>query len=268
MKPWLKLWHQYLDDPKIQRVAPALRAWHINLLCVACKEDANGKLPGIEKMVFLMRLSSDEIQGILNSLVESGLIELRVNSYWIHDWDDWQERKSPAAIRQKRVRDKRNALRNGHSDALRNSSVTSGATFARALTLNSDSGIGGMQGGEGVTQNPPDEVANLAAATEARWPDQNAGVTVRDLCREFDFRLVGDILNQAYDKDPDELPKTWIRRGCQNQVNRGWTPKDAKAPARPKTSAEIDAEVDALEAKYNAQREAERVERERSAKKP
>ena len=153
MKPWLKLWHQYLDDPKIQRVAPALRAWHINLLCVACKEDANGKLPGMEKMVFLMRLASDEIQDILNSLVESGLIELRVKSYWIHDWDDWQSRKSPAAIRQKRVRDKRNALRNGHSDELRNAvrdgPVTSSATLARALDSDSDSGIGGMQGGKG-----------------------------------------------------------------------------------------------------------------------
>ena len=119
-----------------------------------------------------------------------------------------------------------------------------------------------------MTQNSPDEVLNLAAATEARWPDQNANAFVSDMCETFDYRLVGDILNQAYDKDPDELPKTWIRRGCQNQVSRGWTPKDAKAPARPKTAADIDAEVDAIEAKYNAQREAERVERERSAKKP
>src|ERR1700734_2222463 len=120
--PWLKLWHRYLDSPKIQRVAPALRACHINLLCVACKEDANGRLPDIEMIAFMVRLSVNETVETLGALVEAGLIEHRAKAYYIHDWEEWQSRKSDAAIRQQRVRDKRNALRNGHCDKLRNDS--------------------------------------------------------------------------------------------------------------------------------------------------
>ncbi len=254
--PWLKLWHNFLDNPKAQRVAPALRGHYINLLCVACRENAKGRLPSVEKTAFMIRLSEQDTVSTLNSLVEAGLIETRARLYWIHDWEQWQERKSDAAVRQQRVRDKRNALRNGHSDELRNDLVTCSATRSRARSASASNSPSNSQEG-GAGGNPPADVAKLAARTEARWPAQNADVFVGDLCKTFDVRLAGQILEQAYDKDPKKLPRAWIRSGCQAEMARGW-----HAPAEPvsgipgpvtgKLSPEMEARVQAWEAEQDA----------------
>ncbi len=124
--PWLRLWHSFLDNAKVRTVndrvtnlnaratleVRALRALYIDLLCVACRQDDSGRLPSLEQVAFLMRISEQEAQETIDKLVALKLIEKHGKCYWIHDWDQWQFSKSPAAIRQQKVRDKRNALRN------------------------------------------------------------------------------------------------------------------------------------------------------------
>jgi hypothetical protein len=232
--PWLPLWRSFLNNPKVQdvtRVTEALRARYINLLLVACTHESKGCLPGVEETAFMMRLTIEETQKTLDELIIVGLIEHRAKSYWIHDWDDWQLQKSPAAIKQKRYRDKGNALRNGAGNALRNDPVTCNVT-PRARS-DSDSNSDSQEGVQGeppptVTQSDP-AVRGIADATEARWPAQNADTFVGDLCQTFDWRLVAVVLDQAYDKDPRKLPRAWIRAGCRNQIAAGWTPE---TPAR------------------------------------
>lgn len=110
--PWLKLWHSFLDSVKIQSVTEALRARYVNLLCVACKFGQNGKLPDITQVAFMIRLSSDEAQETLEKLIDARLIERRGKAYYIHDWDQWQHKKSRDAEKQKRYRDNVRTLRN------------------------------------------------------------------------------------------------------------------------------------------------------------
>ncbi len=121
--PWLRLWTNFLHNSKVQdvtRVTEALRARYLNLLCVAGETNADGRLPDISQMAFMMRFSLEDMQSTVDKLVEVALIDRRGKSYWIHDWDEWQFGKSTEAKKQKRYRDKRNALRN----ALRNDKVT------------------------------------------------------------------------------------------------------------------------------------------------
>lgn len=122
--PWLKLWHSFLDSPKIQGVTEALRARYVNLLCVACKFGLNGKLPDLAKVAFMIRLSEDDAQETLEKLIEAGMIERRGKSYWIHDWDQWQHKKSKAAEKQQRYRDNVKTLRNADGNALPTRDVT------------------------------------------------------------------------------------------------------------------------------------------------
>jgi hypothetical protein len=126
--PWLRLWHEFLDSQKVQRVTEALRARYVNLLCVACKHDKSGQLPIMSEMAFLCRLDEATMQETVDALVNAKLIDRRAKSYWINDWEQWQYGRSKAAEKQKRYRDKRNASRNGHGNAvgnaLRNESVT------------------------------------------------------------------------------------------------------------------------------------------------
>jgi hypothetical protein len=160
--PWLKLWHEYLDKAKVQILPEALRARHINLLCVACKENACGRLPNLKLIAHMLHLSEEETVTTLHDLVEAGLVDRRskdgVTSYQIHDWEDWQSHKSPAAVRQKRVRDKRNeernALRNGCVTETVTNGVTESATRALAPPSGSGSGSGSQEGAQG---KPPPE---------------------------------------------------------------------------------------------------------------
>lgn len=246
--PWLKLWHEFLDSAKIQRVTESLRARYVNLLCVACKEDASGKLPSAGQMAFMLRLSEDEMIATLNALVDAHLLEIRAKSFWVHDWEHWQCRKSPDAIKQQRYRDKGNALRNGHGNALRNDLVTSTVTPPRASgsVSNSESqeeGTGGKPPPDAI--NDPAAVRGVADAAEARWPCQDAPSFTSDLCRTFDWRLVGYVLDRAYDKDPRKLPRAWVRSGCQNEFNRGWTPPEPGANGtHAPTAKEVEDEVE------------------------
>jgi hypothetical protein len=130
--PWLKLWHEFLDSPKIQRVTESLRARYVNLLCVACKENDEGRLPDTEKVAFMIRLSVSETLETLDALANAGLIDRRLKCYAIHDWEYWQYHQSPGAIKQQRYRDRQHALRNGDGNALRNDLVTSTVTPPRA----------------------------------------------------------------------------------------------------------------------------------------
>ena len=75
----------------------------------------------------------------------------------------------------------------------------------------------------------------------------------------YDYRLVSQMLNQAYDKDPDKLPRQWVRAGCRNEFNKGWTPQEATAK-HPQTQADDDAIV----AKYEAM--AEKAKNDRAKK--
>lgn len=133
--PWLRLWHGFLDNSKVQdvtRVTEVLRARYINLLCVACKANEDGKLPNLDQIAFLLRFDIKTTQKTLDELVSVGLIEKNGKSYCIHDWEHWQFSRSPSAEKQKRYRDRRNAKGNAKGNALPECDVTLSNALPRA----------------------------------------------------------------------------------------------------------------------------------------
>lgn len=127
--PWLRLWHGFLDNPKIQdqtRVTEVLRARYVNLLLVALRAGNAGVLPSLEQVAFSMRFDLKTTQETLNELVKAGLVEKNENSYCIHDWEYWQCTQTASAVKQKRYRERRNALRNEPGNDSGNAPVTQG----------------------------------------------------------------------------------------------------------------------------------------------
>lgn len=128
--PWLRLWHEFLNNPKVRGVTgalparyagvtEALRARYVDLLCLACQKDDCGRLPNLEEIGFALRLDPKETLKTMDFLMRARLIDRHARSYYIHDWDQWQHTTSKAAERQKRYRAKRNAQRNALRHALR-----------------------------------------------------------------------------------------------------------------------------------------------------
>ena len=130
--PWLRLHTSILDSKKIQTLPDRLFKPWLNSLAIANRHD--GILPSLDDYAFEMRLPLEKAKKYRSELVERKLIDEHDGIYTMHDWEFWQfengtseKQKSSAAERQKRYREKRNALcsrdvtdRNADRNALRN----------------------------------------------------------------------------------------------------------------------------------------------------
>lgn len=210
--PWLRLWHEFAVDPFVQTMSEALQRRLIMIFCFMQSGDLN-KLTE-EELAKAMGIAQRELIATKEIFIKKGFIE--------NNWHpvNWKKRQTFDVHAAERMRNKRRNASVTGAEQKTNGSELSRASASASVSESPDGGAGG---------NPPDEVANLAAATEARWPAQNADTFVGDLCRTFDCRLVGQILNQAFDKDPAKLPRSWVRAGCTNEFNKGWTPPSPTA---------------------------------------
>jgi hypothetical protein len=113
---WFRIYDEALDDPRLQRLAPAtFRAW-FNLLCVASKR--GGALPPLAELAFMLRQRAGVLAKRLEALVEAGLLE-RAEDGGLRpiDWDKRQTIRETAdeamtgAERTRRWRERRDAAR-------------------------------------------------------------------------------------------------------------------------------------------------------------
>ncbi len=73
MSLWFKIFDDSLDDPRLQRLAPAtFRTW-FNLLCVASRN--GGSLPDLAALAWLLRCSRKPLARRLDELTAAGLLE-------------------------------------------------------------------------------------------------------------------------------------------------------------------------------------------------
>lgn len=107
MTRWLRLYADTLDNPKVQRLPPAVfKAW-VNLLCLAAKND--GRLPGIADIAFALRMPDGEADVLVQSLIAARLLDDEPEGLMPHDWRERQfvsDRDPTAAERQRRKREK------------------------------------------------------------------------------------------------------------------------------------------------------------------
>ncbi len=87
MSRWFRFYDEVLNDPKAQRLEPAVFKFWVNLLCLASKNDG-----AIVKRDVTFNLRVDETAAVdfLTSLVEHDLLEDRGDFYIPHNWDGRQ----------------------------------------------------------------------------------------------------------------------------------------------------------------------------------
>ena len=85
-KYWLKLFHETIYDPKIMMRSPGARLRWYECLCLAGDNDKDGELPPIEHMVYVFRITEEQLIKELQELVETGLLTREESTYSITNW--------------------------------------------------------------------------------------------------------------------------------------------------------------------------------------
>jgi hypothetical protein len=104
---WFRFYHGALDDPKVQRLQPALFKHWVNLLCLASQEGQQGSLPGIEAVAFRLRVAEAKAEAVIAELTTAGLIERDLcGGLAVHNWSGRQRASDDVAERVRRSRER------------------------------------------------------------------------------------------------------------------------------------------------------------------
>jgi hypothetical protein len=101
-RTWFRLYVEILNDPKIQRLQPALHKIWINLLCVAALHD--GALPPIADLAFNIRLTEKDAAKAVEQLIAAGLLDRDGEVLRPHNWDGRQPQSDTSTARVQRHR--------------------------------------------------------------------------------------------------------------------------------------------------------------------
>lgn len=104
MSRWFRVYDEFLDDPKIQRLHPALLKVLLNVWCVASRND--GRLPTIPDMSFSLRMTEDETFRAVSKLAEAGFIDTddATGEQRPHGWEARQFRSDSSTDRVRKHR--------------------------------------------------------------------------------------------------------------------------------------------------------------------
>jgi hypothetical protein len=103
---WFRFYSEALHDPKVQRLSPALFKHWVNLLCLACERDDEGRLPEtVDDIAFLLRIKPSEAQSVMTQLRRAGLIDTTPEGRdYPHNWPQRQRQSDDVAARVRRHR--------------------------------------------------------------------------------------------------------------------------------------------------------------------
>lgn len=89
MKPWIRLYSEIIDDPKVQLLEPEhFRMW-INFMCLA--SDNGGKVELSKQVSWRLRVSQQQLSECVNVLIDGGLLDKdEAGGVWIHKWKERQ----------------------------------------------------------------------------------------------------------------------------------------------------------------------------------
>ncbi len=89
---WFRAYDQMVDDPKMLKLSVELRWRKIELMCIANRQSTRGTLPDIEDIAIHMRISVQDAEGILETMIRMGHVdrnkETQVLS--VHGWNERQ----------------------------------------------------------------------------------------------------------------------------------------------------------------------------------
>ena len=108
---WFRLYHELLDDPKVQRLpADRFKQW-INLLCLANQTTPRGSLPSTEDVAFRLRISETEAGDVIDYFSTADFLDQADGRLWIHGWQTRQKKSDDVTARVNQHRDKGNDTR-------------------------------------------------------------------------------------------------------------------------------------------------------------
>lgn len=102
MNPWFRLYHELLDDPKVQRLPGDLFKFWVNCLCLACRGD--GQLPPLDDIAFGLRMPHSKVEQSIQSLMRRGLVDQVEQGLTPHAWNERQFQSDNVTERVKRFR--------------------------------------------------------------------------------------------------------------------------------------------------------------------
>lgn len=110
---WLRLYHDVLDDPKVQGLSPEdFRSW-INCLIVASRHNPRGQLPPLQQLAFFLRASPEHTEALCGRLLDRSLFERRDGVLVVHGWSGRQYESDDSTSRVRNFRQRqRNVSRN------------------------------------------------------------------------------------------------------------------------------------------------------------
>ncbi len=115
--PWVKLWNDFLDDPKMGRLARSTRLTYIELILIAGECDANGNLTNgeipmtVDDITWRLRVDKESFIADLKALMKAGVIQLLGGTYLVVNFEKRQgrsqtEKRAMWRERQTRYREK------------------------------------------------------------------------------------------------------------------------------------------------------------------
>ena len=85
---WFRLYHDVVNNPKVQLLPARLfKAW-VNLLCLASENSERGTLPALKDIAYGLRTKPKKTRTDLERMSEADLIDRYGHPPRMHDWDD------------------------------------------------------------------------------------------------------------------------------------------------------------------------------------
>jgi hypothetical protein len=105
MTRWYRVYTELVDDPKVQRLKPALFKALINLWCLASANE--GTLPPVDEIAFKLRMKPEKARRVLTELRTAGLLDDDATGTHPHNWAGRQFTSDGSTPRVKRFRERR-----------------------------------------------------------------------------------------------------------------------------------------------------------------
>jgi hypothetical protein len=127
---WFRMYHEFADDPKVQRLSEVDQRRYVMLLCLRCKSDyvTSRQRHSDEDVTFALRISDDEWQKTKVVLMQKELIDEHNEPV---NWDKRQYPSDSSAARTRAYRERLKTSENvtvtsqkRHSDALETETET------------------------------------------------------------------------------------------------------------------------------------------------
>jgi hypothetical protein len=210
---WFRFYHDALDDPKVQRLAPDLfKAW-VNLLCLASKQDERGCLPSLEDIAFALRVDGDEAARYIGDLARAGLLDFD-DEMCIHNWHGRQRVSDDVTERVRKHR----------------SGPTNAVTLHETDTKRSRNGLDTEQSREDTEQSREDKSMRANAPKNTRgtifpddfeppyeWAAKEIGMSIAAVDAEVPRMRDWALAKGEVKKDWTAFARNWLRRKHDEQ---------------------------------------------------